>query len=92
VFLTYAFLSQSSLTNLGPQLAREAMKQISNAQRIQKLHMAISSVIAIGSVGVVGFLILNRELTTEERRLEEQRRLVFMCSRYSKYYSLYHFF
>ncbi len=36
--------------------------------------MAISSVVAIDSVGVVGFLILNRELTTEERRLEEQRR------------------
>ena len=62
------------INDLGPQLAREAMKQISNAQRIQKIHMAISSVIAIGSVGVVGFLILNRELITEERRLEEQRR------------------
>lgn len=62
------------INNLSPQLAREAMKQISNAQRIQKLHMAISSVVAIGSVGVVGFLIWKRELTAEERRLEEQSR------------------
>lgn len=62
------------INDLSPQLAREAMKQISNAQRIHKLHMAISSAATIVSVGVVGFLIWNRELTTEDRRLEEQRR------------------
>ena len=62
------------INNLSPQLAREAMKQIFNAQRIHKLHMAISSATTIVSVGVVGFLIWNRELTTEDRRLEEQRR------------------
>ncbi len=62
------------INDLSPQLAREAMQQISNAQRIHKLHMAISSATTIGSTGVVGFLVWNRELTTEDRRLEEQKR------------------
>ena len=62
------------ISDLSPRLAREAMSQVSNALRIHKLHMVISSSIATGFTGTIGMLIWNKEPTEQERLLEVQRR------------------